>query len=675
MRLKFFVITACLFLIFSALLNGCQSSSAPAPESGNGTETLSDSPPETTADTIPETQPETLPPATETPPETTPETLPETEVPETEEAADGIFDTLTRLSGFTESKNAEYLNGEQCDVLYNEDGSLTLKATVAAGMHARSQLSIDYARLMKLCSPAYVTTSSLPNGGEDKYRAMVIAVEAEPKVLAECDLHFSTGRRHTTQNTVLPIHTVSMDTPDGESQTTYLIFDMGSAVTEDYLNQLVFTWGCATTPEEVEIDMKLQSMEIFPTVADACAAIGTALPAHAPAGDFPLDIPADKLNPLIEDIFSGNTVRNETVMFLDAGDEKELLYDIDTILSVTSYDNRKTYKEGVDYAVRDGKLVALEGGSLPIITRDVYYGAGSDSLLITMYDGKRHYTHWGEGQAMTNWQVNVTYTHKDPWEDFDQPCEAQYYADFLTKLQNGEDVTIIFYGDSCTYGAASSFSYGYAPHQYSYAILVTEALADLFDYTVKYVSTGLSGTGPVPSRNYVAGERGTITYINPSVGGWGSSDALANTDTYLLPFIKRYGCDLFISDIGGNDGSMAAESTRKNVEGIIRDVREASDKDVCITIMSTLVNNPDAVNGWHGTEHLQEPALRKAAAALRSEGVNIGVCCITSMTLAALEHVTYNDISGNNINHPNDFWARMYACTLFENLLGYGNLT
>ena len=34
-------------------------------------------------------------------------------------------------------------------------------------------------------------------------------------------------------------------------------------------------------------------------------------------------------------------------------------------------------------------------------------------------------------------------------------------------------------------------------------------------------------------------------------------------------------------------------------------------------------------------------------------------------------HILY---AGNNINHPNDFWARLYANTLFETLVGYENL-
>ena len=39
-----------------------------------------------------------------------------------------------------------------------------------------------------------------------------------------------------------------------------------------------------------------------------------------------------------------------------------------------------------------------------------------------------------------------------------------------------------------------------------------------------------------------------------------------------------------------------------------------------------------------------------------------------------LETKKYLDVTGNGINHPNDFWARLYANTLFETLVGYENL-
>ncbi len=529
-----------------------------------------------------------------------------------------------------------------------------------------SELQIYYAAMMKNCCTSYTSTDALPNGGEEKYRAIVFDVESDVLDFLQVDLSVSAGRGNNSQNTVVP------KIYKRNSSRAYLMFDIGTFFVEDHLSKFVFTWIDGIYTEEKQAEMKLNSIEIFRTMDEAYTALGVEKKEDE-LGNYPLNISSDKLNELIKDIFSGDTVKNETVMFLDAGDEKELLYDIDKVISVTSYNGKFTYTEGKDYEVRDGKLVALQGGKLPIITREKYYGADSSSLLITEYDGQSAYTYWGEGQAMTKWQVNVTYTHKDAWDGFEQECEAEIYADFIKKLQNGEDVTVIFYGDSCTYGAASSFAYGYSPYQYSYALLVTEALADLFGYTVKYIPADLPETGPTPKQDYVAGTNGVITYINPSVGGRSSAAALKNADEYLVPFVEKYGCDLFVCDIGGNDGKVTAETTRENIEGIINKVIPLAKDDLAVCIMSTIVSNIDS--NWFGTEYLQEPHQRKAAAQFRANGISCGNCCVTSMTLSVLEHKSYNDISGNNINHPNDFWARMYACTLFENLIGYDNLT
>ena len=288
-----------------------------------------------------------------------------------------------------------------------------------------------------------------------------------------------------------------------------------------------------------------------------------------------LNIKADALNPLMTSLWSGDEVRNETVMFLDAGEAKSLLYRADCILSVTGYDGKRKYTEGVDYALQDGKIVALEGGALPTITSAKYYGADSTSLLMTKYNGKNVYTHWGEGRAMTDWQVNVTYTHSDSWEGYRQTCEIGQFAGLVDKLNRGEDVTFIFYGDSITNGASASFVYNYAPQQYSYPLLLTQALADLFGYNVHYVQTGLNGTSRIPNQDYtVENVRGTITYINPAIGGWNTQQGLDNYDSHVKPFIEQYGCDLFVlafgmNDAGGDRGN-AEEDLKQGAGAVVR---------------------------------------------------------------------------------------------------------
>jgi len=383
----------------------------------------------------------------------------------------------------------------------------------------------------------------------------------------------------------------------------------------------------------------------------------------------PLDYKAADLTWEIQNVFSGDYVKNETVMFIDKGDTKELLYKIDKVISVTSYNGKKTYTEGADYEVVDGKLRITEDSKIPCITSEKYYSG--DGTLMIYVDGVRKPAYWGEGNSMARYQVNVEYTHSDTWNGYKQQCFAGIYEKLYSKLTAGEDVTVLFYGDSCTYGAASSFTYGYSPYQYSYALLVTNALADIFGYTVHYEKTNLAGTGPVPKEDYVAGDRGTITYINNSVGGWTTSDGVSNFSRYAERYIEKYGCDLFIVDLGGNDGGLSPEMTASNDEAIIGMVREIS-PDTEFIIMSTLLNRPDS--NWAGNDAFQEPYLVELSEKLRDEGVACAVCGITSMTASVLEHIKFEDFSGNNINHPNDFWARLYANTLFETLVGYENL-
>lgn len=391
-----------------------------------------------------------------------------------------------------------------------------------------------------------------------------------------------------------------------------------------------------------------------------------------------LNVNMSDLNALMQPIFSGTESRNETVMFIDKGDVKSLLYPIQTVISVTSYDGSKVYEEGKDYEIVDGKLKVTEGSSIPCITSDVYYN-DPDSLLQTNHNGKPVMTHWGEGRLMTDWQVNVHYTHADGWEGYGQASELDVYQNFIKKLQAGENVTVFFYGDSITYGANASWLNGYAPYQLSYPILFTQALADLFDYTVHYEAANLTapnngmGTSKIPSEDYVAGTRGTITYVNTAIGGWTSADGVTYYDTFVKEKINAYGCDLFIVGFGMNDGGSAPTLTKSNVQKIVDGVLGLK-PEANIMLLSTMVPNPNATNGWYGNQHKQETQLLKLAKSYRASGYACGTCCMTSVSLSVLERKDFHDYSGNNINHPNDYFVRIYAQTLLQNVIGYENM-
>ena len=389
-----------------------------------------------------------------------------------------------------------------------------------------------------------------------------------------------------------------------------------------------------------------------------------------------LDVEMSDLEEMMQPIFAGNTVKSETVMFLDKGESKALLYPIDKIISVTSYNGKRVYQEGRDYVVENGKLVVPSSSIIPCITSSQFYGAPTNALQTVDPNGEVKNTHWGEGTAMTAWQVCVNYTHTTEWEGYTQPCELETYQNFVKKLIAGEDVTVFFYGDSITYGATSSYLSDYAPHQWSYPMLFTKALADLFDYTIHFAQPNLNAgtmtTCRVPNEDYVAGTRGTITYVNTAIGGWTSGQGVSNFDGFVKSQIELYGCDLFVLGFGMNDGSNNPMSTVRNLEDMVDGVLALA-PDTSVVLVSTMVPNPKSI-GWFGNQDKQEARILTLAEDYRKEGVSCGVSCMTSVSLAVLEHKVFHDYSGNNINHPNDYFGRIYAQTLLQDVIGYENM-
>lgn len=387
-----------------------------------------------------------------------------------------------------------------------------------------------------------------------------------------------------------------------------------------------------------------------------------------------LNLESSKLDPIMQYIFAGNKVENETVMFIDKGDAKSLLYTPDKILSVTSYDGSVIYTEGEDYKFENGKLIALSD-KIPTITSAKYYNNTESSYLTMNHDGKEVNVYWGEGRVMTDYQVNVTYTHSDTWEGFKQPSMSAQLNDFINKLRNGEDVTIMFYGDSITAGASASAVCNCVPHQERYSVLFTRALADLFCYNIKYVNAKaeLSNIYGSPNDETRDGASGTITYINTAVPGWATNAGLTNYDKYIRPYIDKYGCDLFVVAFGMNDGTQSAE-TVANLEKQIADKVLSQAMDTSLIFMATMVPNPKALNNWNGSQREQEAAIKNVVAEYVSKGVPAVTCCMTSTSLSVLEHKEFQDYSGNNINHPNDFFVRVYAQTLLQTVIGYENI-
>ena len=173
-----------------------------------------------------------------------------------------------------------------------------------------------------------------------------------------------------------------------------------------------------------------------------------------------------------------------------------------------------------------------------------------------------------------------------------------------------------------------------------------------------------------PADDYVAGTRGTITYVNTAVGGWDTATAVTNAQTYLYEPVTTHGCDLFVVALGMNDGTA---NTSASIQQLVNNVT-IIDPDAAAVIVSTMMPHPDT--NWDGQQKNQERYLLNTAKRMRENGKKVAVACMTSVSKALYEpdRKTFNDVTGNNINHPNDYLCRVYAQTLLQTVIGYENM-
>ena len=348
--------------------------------------------------------------------------------------------------------------------------------------------------------------------------------------------------------------------------------------------------------------------------------------------------------------WEGGVVYHESVMFV--GDEgAPLLYTPEHVLSVRSYDLKTEYVEGVDYEVKDGKIYRLEGSAMPHFTWDEFYPKSKETSVSgdAFAGSQKPFVIHTEGTYFHKHQVFVTYKHR-PIGNIFSMADAQLNNNFVTpagvpvcskklhkfveKLERGEEVNLVFFGDSITAGANASGRADTAPGTPLWAQMVTYALQ------AKYPGA-------------------KINYTNTAVGGKDTVWGIENIDTA----VNAYKPDLLVLGFGMNDGKKTTEKFVANIKTIIDNVL-AANPDCEIAVIGTMLPHSET-SYWRG-QHLQEAALGEMAKSY----TNVDVIPMTSVHSSILTKKRYFDMTGNNVNHPNDFLIRVYAHTILEVLMG-----
>lgn len=347
------------------------------------------------------------------------------------------------------------------------------------------------------------------------------------------------------------------------------------------------------------------------------------------SGEFEPVLDAYDLATYTYPYWSGDTVYNESAMIVKNRDGSipaiSLLYPATEIISVRSSDLKKVYEKGVDWDLENGSLVILDGSSIPFMTYEEYYPNSSDMATV---DGR--YIFFTEGNYFHNQQIAVTYKHSATWNWSIPGYKGDKLPKTVEKLKNNKVLNIVFYGDSITTGANSSSVVGAAPYAATWMTMFAESLK------AKYKNTN-------------------ITTVNTAVGGTASAWGVQNVQERVV----SKNPDLLVLGFGMNDGNggyVSAQEFKANINSIIQ-AAKAGNPDVEILLVSPMLPNPE-VRMTQGNQAFYEEQLLS----LETEG--IAVAPVTKMYTYLMQNKRYYDMTGNNVNHPNDFVARLYAQTL-----------
>ena len=335
-------------------------------------------------------------------------------------------------------------------------------------------------------------------------------------------------------------------------------------------------------------------------------------------------------------VWSGNEVYEESVMFFPEPDtgkvlDAPLLYHPIKILEARSADHRVVYREGIDYALVDGCIRRLPSGSIPLWEYDdLYMPEKPDKWVAAHSRAKGRYLRILEGVGFAQMQMVVTYVHDEAWMGPVPAFAGKKLPKTLYMLQKKQPLRVVFFGDSILSGQNASSLFHCAPFTPTFAELFIEKLKRVYGYE-------------------------GIEAFNTSVGGMDSAWGVGNAEQR----VAAYDPDLCVIGFGMND-HFSKEQEEQHIRTIIETAREKNPNMEAI-LLSSHLPNPDSGNFAGDVAGFAE-VFRKI-----SEDIpGVAVAPMTAMHTYMLTRKRYLDMSGNGINHPNDFLIRVHAQCLVQ---------
>lgn len=331
-------------------------------------------------------------------------------------------------------------------------------------------------------------------------------------------------------------------------------------------------------------------------------------------------------------VWKSNICWHESLLFVQKNDkgmpQADLLFVPTKILIMQNSRRNMTYELGRDYIVqtKSRRVVLPPGSRIPFKKESELYppkgspngyshkvGEPNTNLLFV----KGHYFH--------DLQAEISYEHADKWTGYTPAFAGDILPKTLKKLRSRKPIKIHLTGDSISNGWNSSRLVDVPPYQPNYGNLVAMELA----------------------RHY----RANITFENSAIDGIRSDTGIVIANEIN----NGQQPDLIILAFGMNAVQRRnTEEYKTNIAKVMQIFRRKN-PDVEFILVSSMLANPEmAINPID-----QFPLYRDALKSLTGPGV--AMADVTALWTDVTKRKKFLDLTGNGLNHPNDFGQGLYA--------------
>jgi lysophospholipase L1-like esterase len=313
-----------------------------------------------------------------------------------------------------------------------------------------------------------------------------------------------------------------------------------------------------------------------------------------------------------------------------------LAFPAESILAVTTADGSRSLEPGVEWQHAPGSrevVFSLPTAVAPILDADRYLPENAEHSYRHRVGNPQEWLLYRPGRWFHDRDVEIT--SKRARGAGEGPAIDVVHGSLpktRARIAAGKSLHLGISGDSISTGLDASETTGTPPYQPGWPDLVVAQLR---------VST--------PS---------SVTHVNRAVAGWSVANGVADLDALLESqpdlVLVAYG----MNDVGRRDPAWYREQTASIVARIREKLPESE-----VILVATMLGNDE----WIHTPREMFNRYRDELKSLVSPGV--ALVDMTAVWEEQLQAKEMFDLTGNGLNHPNDFGHRLYAQGVLELIL------